>query len=371
MNPDYQVDAYLSEDQRHSAYVIDGLLKLEAQGKIVLRIKPLYSGIYNRLILENGKPRKIQRGYPWCPELLITEMKSGRKKRIGIDLQDWSHFFSAHALHTCDIIFKRAYPIEEKSKLFDLLNTDIRPFGPNYSLNIKDSRMLKIWKRVRLQQLLLKSLANPRKFIRAISDRIKPMPYGRKVISPYRYLKDTPPDYPYIFFQVAYHDWGPNSEAEYLNQQRADLIRALKKEFKEKFVGGMFFKGEIPERYQDCLTEVNPIPENYRAFVQSAAIVISTNGFGQSIPWKLIEYLQWGCCIVSETNAHSFRDPIREKFYLEFDNPNMAIEQCQILLENESLRNNFKVKAQRYFKDYIEPSASLYQVIKESFSEHV
>ena len=58
----------------------------------------------------------------------------------------------------------------------------------------------------------------------------------------------------------------------------------------------------------------------YNSFVKNATILISTNGFGGSVPWKLVEFLKLGSCIVAERNKHLLRGPLTKNQVSFFDN---------------------------------------------------
>ena len=110
---------------------------------------------------------------------------------------------------------------------------------------------------------------------------------NKKIITKHNPMISAPKT-DYIFFQVQYHDWG-NDIAESINRFRASIIRKMKKKFNHQFFGGMWFKNKVNPDYEDCMTNVDTDFSNYKNFIKNASIVISTNGFGGSIPWKLIE----------------------------------------------------------------------------------
>ena len=98
----YEVTLYLTEDRRHSSFVVKGLLDLEENGEILLKFKRLPILLHNRCEFSNGKFEFIRKGYPWCIELGIKSLSSNKIVRIGIDLQDWVNQFSYHSIKNCD-----------------------------------------------------------------------------------------------------------------------------------------------------------------------------------------------------------------------------------------------------------------------------
>lgn len=361
----FNVELFVTEDTRHSAYLIAGLLKLEKQGVIDLNFKSMPFLIKNRWILD-AEGYRSKSGYPWCPEIVVRKNDSGESKRIGIDLQDWTHFFSFHAINNCDLIFKRAYDPLLENEYKAKVPTKILPLGPNHSCSIDDSRVLKKIGLSKKKQMLSKAFSEPSKIKKALHNKL------RKGSQWTTSFKDetafpNPPKNDYVFFQVECHTWKSNSLASGLNEFRADLIKKLRAELGSKFVGGMFFRGAINPKFADCLTNVNPDPANYRKFVENAAVVISSNGFGNSIPWKLTEYMKWGCCIVTERNKHAFRQPIIENTLNEFVFPDQCVEICLELLTNVKKRTEQRKLSQKYYDEHIAPERSVLHILNTAF----
>ena len=115
-------------------------------------------------------------------------------------------------------------------------------------------------------------------------------------------------------------------------------------------MGGMFFKGEVDPAFADCLTNVDPNRANYRLFVENAAVVVSTNGFGGSIPWKLTEYMRWGCCIVTERNRHAFRESMMPDTVNEFESHEECVAICLELLGDEKKRTLQKANSREVLR---------------------
>lgn len=357
----YQVNAFLSEDQRHSPYVISGLLALEKSGTIHLKFRSQGLLFRNRWIQEGNKGERDSKGYPWCVELEVIRIADQRKIRIAIDLQDWEEMHSYHALKHCNFIYKRAFPLQAEE--LKIHGKKVFPFGPNQSARIKDARVLKTWKYATYLKYLSRIMSEPGSSFRKI---LKATNTPAPVSSPVSNYSRSIPEHPYIFFQVQCHTWKNNKLSAGLNEMRAELIRRFRNEFGNAFAGGMFFNGPIDEDYRDCLTDIDPKPDNYKNFVKSAAVVISTNGFGNSIPWKFMEYLQWGCCIVSEQSKHQMPSSPQEEVFLTFNQVDEAIQLCRMLLESPEKREAMKKAASRFYSEKLEPEAAVLNTINHS-----
>ena len=356
----------MTNDNRHSPFIIKGLLELESKGIIMLFFKSMPVLLNNRYCLKKNKLIRENKPYPWCPELEIIDLLNGNKIRIGIDLQDWTNQFSYHSIIKCDVIYKRALTRETLKVLKHKLNPTIRPFGPNYSKVINDSRYIKIKKRNHLKNILAKSISSPGIAFRKIKNNIF-IPKNSSKLSgniDHELIDITHNDY--IFFQVEYYDWN-NNLSDSINIFRLEVIKLLKNHFGKKFIGGFYFNGVLPHSFESYRTNIPTVFEVYKKYVINAKIVISTNGFGESIPWKLVEYFKWGCAIVGEKNKHLFRVPLHEGIMQTFTKPEEVINKCEFLLANQQLILKQKKKSRQYYNTFIKSRYLMEDIIEGSF----
>ncbi len=360
----YQVTLYITEDRRHSPFVVEGLLELEKQNYIKLKIKTLPIYIHNRYVLSSGKFMFKKKGYPWCIELVVLETKTRKSIRIGIDLQDWVDQFSFHSFQKCDLVYKRALTADSLKDINKNRGDFVIPFGPNCGATVTDKRFLKINKKIYLRNLVFKAFLNPIKAIDKIMQYSLRGPIKQITAGTDGLLKN-PPQKKYIFFQVQYYNWNSN-HSKALNEFRANIIRRLKTAFKDNFYGGMWFQGKIEKKYADCISNVDTKYEIYSSFMNNASIVISTNGFGDSIPWKIVEYMRSGRCIVSQKNKHIFREPIHKDTVANFESPDECIKICKKLLNDNATTSRMAQQSRQYYEDYLKPSAVMEQIINQS-----
>lgn len=367
----YDVTFYVTSDRRHANYTILGLLELEKQGIITLKFKPADYQTKNRIILNaQGEIDRNSRPYPWAPELKIKERSSGKEMRIAIDLQDWDSMFSYHSLKNCDVIFKRAFTTKAE-KISEQFNIPILAAGINHSANFESKAYHKALKSHLWKHNLLYAIENPKELIRYLNEKFKVRATKSKssISSPKTgfgdYLKE-PPSTPFVFFQVEYYDWN-NKESIKINESRAHIIRSLRNSLGERFIGGMYFKKAGITPYDDCVTNVPFEREIYLRFVKQASVVICTNGFGDSIPWKLPEYLQIGKCILAEPLLHKMPVPFQEDEVLFFANMTECLELCEKLLQSNALRLTMEQKTKEYYEEQILPEVSVLKMIEQSF----
>ena len=91
----YNVTSYISNDKRHSPFVIKGLVELHNTGFISLKFRSISFPVNNRVALIDNNFCDQKESYPWCIELEIYDNLLKRKTRVGIDLQDWENLFSS------------------------------------------------------------------------------------------------------------------------------------------------------------------------------------------------------------------------------------------------------------------------------------
>lgn len=368
MEQPYKVWLKVTEDERHSPFIVKGLLDLEREGMITLKIDPMDFHLSSRILTDGASLATHARSYPWCPELCIEESDTGNRKWIAIDLQDWSHIFSRYSLIHCEIIYKRAF---DSGSVF--INSCrgfsmIKPFGPNQYAEVKDARWNKALKWARILSRASKLVNEPLTALRRLPFKTGARHASTRQGAMREYTRTSLPEFPFVFFQVQYHDWGSSSQTTKLNEYRRELIIELKQSLGHCFVGGMFFAcNEVPEGYEHCLTDVNPAKENYGRFAKAASVVVSTNGFGDSIPWKLMEYMEWGCCILSQRSVHAWRTSPKDAF-MEFG----TAEECvlmaeQLLREPEKIEEMKRLSAVFYSKE-LSPASAMRAVITDAFS---
>ena len=80
--PRYKVKVFISDDKRHSQYVIKGLIELQKIGFIALKFKPICFSINNRISLIDSKFNNQKEPYPWCTELVIHDLYSKEKYEL-------------------------------------------------------------------------------------------------------------------------------------------------------------------------------------------------------------------------------------------------------------------------------------------------
>jgi hypothetical protein len=364
-----EVTLFVTSDTRHLPYLMQGLVELERIGDIKLRVLSRGPRVGDRIVITGQEVQRVRRPYPWSYRMEIRDPRSCRVVRVGVDLQDWENFFSYGDIKSCDLLFKRSYNARIANLLQAKFGTLVLPAGMTYGVKFPrgDRRVPLMIASVfgKIESLM----THPTRAVGWMRERIAP-----KMVLPLQTCKTidnfinpslAPKSQDYAFFQVQCHGSGGWREAEELNKTRADLIRALRSGVGEAFMGGMYFDGPPRREFADCLSVLPTARDAYLRLVANAAVVVATNGFGQSVPWKLCEYLSLGKCVVAEELAVGLPVPLvhgREMYF--FKNHAECVQQCMQLLVDPDARERMGQRARQYYLEHVASVAAARRYIE-------
>lgn len=355
------VKVFATSDLRHAPYLYFALEQLYSDGilnSIIVCPSPYYHK--DRLVVINRTLNKVNRPYPYAIKLEIRNQNSGEKYKIGFDFQDWSNIFSLNCLNDCKILIKKAYEKKIANLIEEKFDIQLYPMGITQPIK-KNQIKSKYIQKIQISNFINKlfySIYNPSELQKYVANYFKNISLKYKKNNNVfnenvKYKIDIKK--PYIFFQVEYYDWLGDGEAKTINNARIKLIRELKKQFKNRFIGGIFSKNRIIENAIDCQSYYMD-RSTYLELLNKAAIVISTNGFGKSVPWKIAEYLKLGKCIVSEKFIHETPEPLIDGIhYQTFNNIGDCIRICKELLLDIEQTKIIGENALDYYNKNVKP----------------
>jgi hypothetical protein len=168
-----------------------------------------------------------------------------------------------------------------------------------------------------------------------------------------------------VLFQTRCFPRPEEPDTNAIHQERAELIRHLKKTLNGNFIGG-FIPDPISRKYfSDCLTNLSTNPVDYLQMVKESSIGIYTRGLGYSPAWKMAEYLAQGMCIVAEPLITELPVPLENgKHLLYFHNPEECAELCKMLLKDPEKRKSLSVNAKNYYAQNVSPAANVLRMLK-------
>jgi hypothetical protein len=174
------------------------------------------------------------------------------------------------------------------------------------------------------------------------------------------------PTEPIIFFNPGC--WAEkNLTARQVNHLRAHVIRALRREFGDRFVGGFVPSPAAQEHYPDLQYERVLSHAEYIQMAATARVAIYTNGTNGCISWKLGEYLAAGVPIVGETLNSGLPVPLEGAFF-GFNTVEECVSHCARLMEDDAAAGAARSAAGAYYAAHTQPKTRMWQVIQQSSS---
>jgi hypothetical protein len=290
-----------------------------------------------------------------------TAGEEGDKERwIAIDTHDRSDAFAMGLLESCDLYLKRSFYPPDLARLPTELRDKLRPFGLNYACRTR---------------------RGTRRLLRAVG------PYfARHGMTGIRLLRGhlqlpmvnefeqapTTPLEPTIIFQTRV--WAAEDTAlgehDAINEQRVAIIRALRKEFGPRFVGGLVPTPLAMERYPNEISTHSSRRRLYTALSKRSLIGVYSRGLHDSTAFKLPEYLAASQCIVAEPPRNELPAPlIPGTHYLPYQNPEECVAACRRLLDDNKLAMAMRNANQAYYRSEVEPSAHVLRLLERTASK--
>jgi hypothetical protein len=284
--------------------------------------------------------------------------------RIALELSDSSRRFAMNSLAWCDVYFKRSFHEPDLSAIQDeRLRGKIQPLGLNYAARsaVATRKMLPD-----LASRVARSLFRPKERASTISMLAQfwraPKPEEFE-ISPAVPLESG------IIFQTRV--WEPSlvkgENIEAINQGRVGLVKALRKEFGERFHGGLYPSAYARANFPDAISAMPARHKNYIAWSKRHLIGVNTRGLHESVAFKFPEYLAGSKCIVSEPIRNANPEPLIEgKHYLAFQANDECVAACAMALESPNLAKELREQAWRYYQKEVEPAAHVLNCLQRA-----
>lgn len=369
MKPNYTVEIYTPQDLNHSSYIHTGLFKLEEQGLIQCHIKWDISKKMGRISTENGTP--IVTNFPQTKTSYYKLIDHSTLKTyfFATDLFDVPFSFSKYALDHCDYIFKRNYVPKYINSLNSQHSKKISPMGLTLGVQLDQIKYEWVFKAAHLISNILLNL----KFDRMLFYRLNRT--MRKSLKHWKYVTEgrgisqlintSESNQLNIFYQVRCFPGIIENHVKKINNQRAYLIRALKKNFDSFFYGGLVPDEVAHTLYKDCVTNLPTNPVEYLKLMNESSICIYTNGLRGSPARKISEYMAKSKCIVAEKFEAQLPVPIRNGVeVMFFETPEECVSICEKLLNDEEKVKLLSANAKSYFDNNIYPTKNVKRILE-------
>ena len=358
--PRYDIVARVDNELYWSSYLYCGLYELASRGVVRLRFS-LRSAL-----------SPVER---LCTLLQVTRNDSGARRVIAIDWRDNPDILAPRKLARCDVYFKRNYiPGITERVCPPELRDKLRPAGLSFAM--RGERERPIWVQLlgslwHLEQPIIHRSA--RRTARRLFDELVRQP---QMVSGLRRRRQFERDglreaSEIVLFQTRAYDPRVGSRGEdtaAVTQQRAEVIRALKRELGERFIGGFIPTAYAAEAYPDCLATAPTSLGEYADLVHRCSICVYTRGLRDSPAFKLGEYLAAARCILAEEPRTRLPQPLRDgQEVLLFQDVDGLLSQCRRVLTNQPLQHELSSAAHSYYEAEVRPEARVLQMFSEAF----
>lgn len=345
-----KVTCYVDTDLVHTSFFTAGLIECANRGQIRLAFAP---GLWSL------KPNPHRGLFT-----VLVKIKLEHNERfVCVDMHDSATYFSEQSLKLC----RRYYKVNYRKDIVDALpvgdSEKVKPFFPYFACRPVHDRN---W----LLRTAGSFFETARKRGYRFSKQGIVTLYGISVSRFKRYMQRLSVDEYWaqnaaerrgVFFNPGC--WNETSPAiRETNAFRAAIIRRLKTEIPEQFIGGFVPSKIAQEHYPDLVMSARLNHPQYIGQLHQAEICIYSNGLDRCISWKLGEYLAAGTFIVGETLANSLAKPIGDGF-IEFETPDDCVDRILNLLADEQTLRKGQESNSAYYRDFSSPAASACSVI--------
>ena len=314
----------------HAAQLITGFLMLKEQG-------------WDVEIEDRSRDRSVP--FFGLPALLAEY----RGKKLFYDV--WDGYQDPDnmelGLQYCDFYFRRSFSEEKNRELFPGDCQRVYPLGFNYYVtHPKNSADQPAWKAM---AAVLRGRTPARYFVPRVFEGDGYAPVG----SPPRILFLTQ-----LWGREAWLEGDPaNDEREAISHTRIEIIRALREEYGDAFLGGI---NDCPLSRQLAPDLIVPRElterRHYLKNVHESDICIGSTGLHGSIGGKTGEYGAAAKAIVHEEMCYSVTGDFREGVnYLSFRTARECVEAVAKLVENPERIRAMKKANAAYYQAYLRP----------------
>lgn len=359
---------FVPTELNNSSYVYTSIIEFSNQTKIRWKISNKNINYRGKIIVTNSEIIKTKDLYN-----KITYIEVGfknKKKLIAFDLNDSPNYFSNYALNKADIIFKRSYIKNKIEKLPFSFQEKIKPMGLPFMVRPNKMKyefkffclffLFKTNEIFKIDRLIFKRL---NKIIFGIHKEWKNFINTRKLSSfndfKKIYLSSN------IFYQKRLFPYISDNDTEELHKQRVNIIRILKANFSNYFIGGLQNNKMAQNYYPSLISNIDGSEMSFLETLKTCGICVYTRGLALSNGWTISEFLSQGKCIIAEkTQIEIPIEIINNKELIFYENENNLIEIGKQLINKEDKREQMGNEARKYYENHVSPSVFLFNIFK-------
>ncbi len=281
---------------------------------------------------------------------VIYDLFDGTDWILGETLQKNLEYYKQYL--QSDYYFKRSFNNEFYEKISEF--TQVKPFGFNYPVNIKQTvnhKIVNVFKELIDYPFFHKHFNFNTHSVQPIEVEHLPIPNRINKIIFFVRLWDPSGQFEKLESNQI------KEEREHINLSRVNYIKACKNEFGELFLGGV---QDIPFSRKYCPDLIVPrFITNRRTYLKTlkeSNICIATTGLHGSTGWKFGEYIAASRAIVSEPLNFLVPGNFTEGInYLKFSTKNELIDNVSVLLHNPLKMTEMMFANYSYYQEYLRP----------------
>jgi hypothetical protein len=150
-----------------------------------------------------------------------------------------------------------------------------------------------------------------------------------------------------------------------VNNMRIGCVRALRREFGERYNGGLQANPYTLRVARDLIVDEKLTAKaNYLKLTRQAGICITTLGVVGSNGWRIGEFIAGAKAIVCEKLRYPVPgDFLPGKNYLEFTTPEECVAQVKILMDDPALRFHLMQNNSLYYHAYLRPDKLIWNTL--------
>lgn len=368
MKNSLEVVIYTPQEHNQSSYFHTGLFELERMGILKCRVVLDTQERRGTLSTFDEKLTRSNHPQPKTSYYKLIDKKNNKEVYFAVDAYDIAHFFSEYALKNCEFIFKRNYEQKYTCRLDKSYQNKIYSLGLTFKVqSLNRHSLLTYFSGLIIGNLRLiqqKDRAFPRRIYQSIKKNYTHWLDAKNTRAWHDFNQYSLANDHSVIFQTRCFARTEEPDVQGIHNQRADLIRILKKRLGKQFIGG-FIPDEVSKKYYpDCLTNMPTDPQGYLQLVKKASIGIYTRGLANSPAWKLAEYLSQGKCIVAEPLTTELPVPLEHgKHLMYFHSPEECADLCEMLLNNPAKMQELSRNARAYYEQHVDPVVNVQRII--------
>jgi hypothetical protein len=360
MKPRYHIEVLLGcgFDIWLHCYFMAGLIELVNEGTV--RLVPMRREVRKRCEAFQ------KRGYPLF-SVQCSDMMSGKSKLLVFDARDQSDQWQTEALKQVDVYFKRSFFAPDREELEAQLREKIYPMNPMFATWASGSVGWSYRLQRQFLENALKQALSPATRRSGFQDLVRSVRNFSSLSSLDEY-EDTPDGEkrPHVLFQTRL--WDPSlEEGDWVapcNVERIELIRALRNDLGDDFIGGLVPTPYAREHHPDLLSNLTPDskckrPEFIR-LCREFLIRVNIRALFHAIPYSLGETLAANNVMVSRTVRNSCESPLVEgTHYMGFTTPDECAAICRSLLDDPDKVRSLRAQSHEYYRTAVQPKEAM------------